>query len=56
MNREQYQKKFKLHHSKIEPRLDLASAVELVSHQVQESIPKLLGSQIELKRKMRRFK
>ena len=55
MNREQYQKKFKLHHSKIEPRLDLASAFKSVTHTSQESIPELQACQIELNKRMRRF-
>lgn len=55
MNREQYQKKFKLHHSKTEPRHDLASAVKSTTYTPQESIPELQAFQIELNKRMRRL-
>ena len=51
MNRDQYQKKFNLHHSKIEQRLNWASEVVLVKHPPQENIPKIHASQIDLKKK-----
>jgi hypothetical protein len=53
MNREQYQKKFKLHQSKIEQRLDLAFADKLVTYSLQKSFPEMHSTQTEFKKKLK---
>jgi hypothetical protein len=53
MNREQYQKKFELHQSKIEKRPDLTFADKLVTHSLQKSFPEMHPTQTEFKKKLK---
>jgi hypothetical protein len=50
MNREQYQKKFKLHQSRNGERLDLTFADKLVTHSSQKSLPEMQATQKETKK------